>query len=298
MSQISCRGLILFILTIQLLHISGFELQESGPTLSLVRVNSSFRLSCRANSYYEWCTFYHTVSKCEFEWKRKPWNVTTTDCKDFGDRISFQGDYNKFECAIKIETSVPEDTGEWSCVLEKYVRGKSRGAGAKVQGQMDVSVHSNPLSLVQSACIKTSLESCYKGTQPPCFSEAELFQPPTLGMVGNSSTGKIQDDPEKIEAAVNATLEESRIKSTQKDVKTTDVGGNSSIVDPTIPANGTIQSGLDYQAPLPSSEANVTLKTSTTPSSGANATLKASTTPSSGANATLKASTLVELMQL
>ena len=156
---------------------------------------------------------------------------------------------------------------------------------------MDVSVHSNPLSLVQSACIKTSLESCYKGTQPPCFSEAELFQPPTLGMVGNSSTGKIQDDPEKIEAAVNATLEESRIKSTQKDVKTTDVGGNSSIVDPTIPANGTIQSGLDYQAPLPSSEANVTLKTSTTPSSGANATLKASTTPSSGANATLKAST-------
>ena len=155
---------------------------------------------------------------------------------------------------------------------------------------MDVSVHSSPLSHVQSACIKTSLESCYKGTQPPCFSEAEILQPPTLGMVGNSSTGKVQDDPEKIDAGVNATLVESGKKSTQKEVKTTDIGGNSTIFDLTIPANAT-KAGLDYQAHLPSSEAIATLKTATTPSSGTNATLKTSTTPSSGTNATFKTST-------
>ena len=44
-----------------------------------------------------------------------------------------QGRYDYYECGVEIRNAGPEDTGEWSCDLEEYIRGGERGQGAKVR---------------------------------------------------------------------------------------------------------------------------------------------------------------------
>jgi len=127
--------------------------------LTIVQQNKPFKVSCRTSTDYEWCTFYHNSKKCEFEWKRASWNITATYCDSFAQRIKFSGDYKSHICAIEMEAA-KEDTGEWICELEEYVRGGHRGSGKKVTGMMEVYVHSQNLSYEQSTCFKEAVEKC------------------------------------------------------------------------------------------------------------------------------------------
>ncbi len=38
----------------------------------------------------QWCTFQRGSRKCEYEWKRTPYNITVLDCNDFQGRAEFQ----------------------------------------------------------------------------------------------------------------------------------------------------------------------------------------------------------------
>ena len=47
--------------------------------------------------------------------------------------IQLQGDYNNYECGLDISTAEAEDTGDWTCEFESYVKGRKRGDGYKAQ---------------------------------------------------------------------------------------------------------------------------------------------------------------------
>ena len=45
---------------------------------------------------------------------------------------------DNYNCAIKLNYVIPEDSGNWTCVLEEWTNGYYRGYGKQVTGHMDV----------------------------------------------------------------------------------------------------------------------------------------------------------------
>ena len=78
---------ILILIYISITCIETFNLTEVNPKNITVLEGTDVILSCTVNNYYEWCTFIHNDKKCDFEWRRDVWNITTLDCTDFQDRI-------------------------------------------------------------------------------------------------------------------------------------------------------------------------------------------------------------------
>ena len=51
-------------------------------------VNSTLRLHCKANAYFEYCTWRHQSYVCEFEWKKSHNAVRQQRCNAYlKDRI-------------------------------------------------------------------------------------------------------------------------------------------------------------------------------------------------------------------
>lgn len=119
---------------------NAFSMTEEGPAQVNVKQGEKFKLMCKVDGWYEWCTFKHNGNVCDVEWKYDLKNVTTIDCASYEGRANFQGDYSKSECGIEITAASAEDAGEWSCEIEEYWSGKTRNYGTKVSGTMQVSV--------------------------------------------------------------------------------------------------------------------------------------------------------------
>ena len=132
---------------------SCFTLKKKSPNTKIsVKEGEDFTLSCTANNYYEWCTFIHPVKlprkykqksdyeikKCDFVWTNQANNITTLNCSDYQNRAIYVGNYDNYNCAIKLISVIPEDSGNWTCVLEEWTNGYYRGYGKQVTGHMDV----------------------------------------------------------------------------------------------------------------------------------------------------------------
>ena len=65
-----------------------------------------------------------------FEWKRSHDKVLKQDCGSFSNRMKYVGNYNNHECAIEIKAVTGMDEGLWTCTLESYVYGVTRGSEA------------------------------------------------------------------------------------------------------------------------------------------------------------------------
>ena len=132
-----------------------FTLKKITPNSKLrVKEGQDITLSCTANNYYEWCTFIHPVKlplkykqksedmyqikKCDFVWTNQAKNITTLNCSDYHNRAIYVGDYENYNCAIKLMSVIEEDTGNWTCVLEEWTDGYYRGYGKRITGHMDV----------------------------------------------------------------------------------------------------------------------------------------------------------------
>ena len=48
-----------------------------------VAVNSTLRLHCKTDSYYEYCTWRHQSQVCEFEWKKNHDKVLKQRCNPY-----------------------------------------------------------------------------------------------------------------------------------------------------------------------------------------------------------------------
>ena len=55
------------------------------------------------------------------------YNLSNSNSSHMLPRVSFKGDYQKYECTIQVEKITTEDDGMWKCEVESYVLGPFRG---------------------------------------------------------------------------------------------------------------------------------------------------------------------------
>ena len=55
------------------------------------------------------------------------YNLSNSNSSHKFPRVSFTGDYHKYECTIQVEKITTEDDGTWKCEVESYVFGPFRG---------------------------------------------------------------------------------------------------------------------------------------------------------------------------
>ena len=55
------------------------------------------------------------------------YNLSNSNSSHMFPRVSFKGDYHKYECTIQVEKITTEDDGMWKCEVESYVLGPFRG---------------------------------------------------------------------------------------------------------------------------------------------------------------------------
>merc|ERR1711936_1272200 len=120
--------------------VSAFRVKKVSPTEVRVKEGHPFKVICTTDNWYEWCTFKTNDKICEIEWKSDLYNVTMGQCEDYSGRVEFRGDYNQYECGLKISKARTEDAGEWSCELESFVKGGRRGDGYKAKKTFNVIV--------------------------------------------------------------------------------------------------------------------------------------------------------------
>jgi len=134
------KNIVIWILAILVTMSSSFNLEISHDDIS-VKTGDSFFLSCKADSSYEFCTFRSPNGVwCDYEWKRSEWNVTQGECAELHDRVTFSGIYEDHECAILVHEALISDSGVWSCEVESYYLGGSKGSGSVRIGEFNVEV--------------------------------------------------------------------------------------------------------------------------------------------------------------
>ncbi len=104
---------------------------HSPKNISYLAQGDDITLSCSSDNWWKWCTFKHAESGkvCDFQWKFEPYNVTVLDCDDFAGRFEFVGDYNNYNCAVKLTGMTGQEAGKWRCEMEEFWKGLQRGAG-------------------------------------------------------------------------------------------------------------------------------------------------------------------------
>merc|ERR1719391_1109713 len=84
-------------------EVGGFQVvADTAPVLAR-REGESVNITCRSDNYYEYCGFTNPVGeRCNFEWRRKEWNVTRRRCSELQHKVRFIGRYDRNECGIEI----------------------------------------------------------------------------------------------------------------------------------------------------------------------------------------------------
>ena len=47
----------------------------------------------------------------------QPWNISRSDCPELELRTSFAGDYNQYQCGLRVDAARTRDSGSWSCEM-------------------------------------------------------------------------------------------------------------------------------------------------------------------------------------
>ena len=116
---------------------------KSETSTTSVQQGQALELWCNVDSYWEFCLFTHLPSGklCDFKWKKDPWNVTVSDCNSFEGRSEYLGDYNNYECGIRIYNMSCQDSGEWRCDLRMYDRAEThRNIGPKASKKFQIQI--------------------------------------------------------------------------------------------------------------------------------------------------------------
>lgn len=106
----------------------GFKIVSTSQTEKVHQPGDTVTLACRADSYWEYCSWSHKQRKCDLEWKYSLGYVKKQDCHvDLDPRLNYTGNYEKHECSVTISSLQLGDAGSWSCEMESYVLGSTRG---------------------------------------------------------------------------------------------------------------------------------------------------------------------------
>ena len=118
---------VLSILALTSLPLRAVEISSMDPEsgynpsswLAELQLGWCLELWCNVDDYSEWCAFSHPSSNnfCDIQWKREPYNVTVNEC-NFEGSSEYLGNYDNYNCGIRIYHARIEDSREWRCDLE------------------------------------------------------------------------------------------------------------------------------------------------------------------------------------
>ena len=95
---------------------------------SRLKLGSNITLSCRKQSWYKHCDWYHESETCKFEWNFSSKNVEGRFCSpSLVSRVEFVENSDNYRCSIKLYNIRKSDEGKWKCKLYEYVSGKFYG---------------------------------------------------------------------------------------------------------------------------------------------------------------------------
>lgn len=107
-----------------------FTLVQSNYTSKIKKMEGDTgELWCQTDQYWEWCRWVHYDKYCDFEWESYSDGVVTTSCDFPPGKVELLGDYDQFQCGIRIHDLDTKDRGLWLCEVEKYYSGFSRRYG-------------------------------------------------------------------------------------------------------------------------------------------------------------------------
>ena len=88
--------------------VSSYDFGHVNPDV-LVMEGSPLKLMCSTDDHYEYCTYTSPKKQeCHFEWKRRLNGIKKMACED---RIKFNGNYDNYQCGIKINKVTQENWG-------------------------------------------------------------------------------------------------------------------------------------------------------------------------------------------
>merc|ERR1719208_364301 len=135
---------------------SAFSVTKTEPKEIRVKLGEPFTILCAVDGWYEYCTFKHAETSCNIDWKREPYNVTMGECSNYEGRVEFRGDYNNYECGLKITESKAEDSGDWTCEFEQYAKALVRGDGSTSKGTFKVIVDATTTTTTTTTATTTT----------------------------------------------------------------------------------------------------------------------------------------------
>lgn len=108
--------------------VASFSIVSVSEHAAPYTAGDTVQLVCRADGWWEYCSWTHGDTQCDLEWKYATSNVTKQECHSkLTTRVSIAGDYNNHECSIRIKNVDIGDAGTWKCKMESYVSGIGRG---------------------------------------------------------------------------------------------------------------------------------------------------------------------------
>ena len=137
---------------------SAIKIKEVIPSQVGVNQGGSFAVICKADDWYERCTFRKGEKSCDIMWT---WgtNIELDKC-DFDGRVELKGRYADHEGGIELSGADADDDGEWSCEFESWGRNRNRvrGDGEIVKKTFMVDVEIHKTTTTTTATTKTTPE--------------------------------------------------------------------------------------------------------------------------------------------
>ena len=139
--------LIIFMLEVESYEVLGNIYHGNGSKLeSVAQQGSNLILKCKGSKSYERCFWKHNRHECHFEWMRKALFLGGDLKKKYCDRyfsnkiIVQKEKYENHECSLLLKNVESSDEGDWSCQLEEYKFGSSKGSRGSITLTLNVEV--------------------------------------------------------------------------------------------------------------------------------------------------------------
>ena len=93
-------------------------------------------LMCKASDHYDVCLFISPDGEtCQVKWDGSLRRASVTSCSNVR-RFEFVGNYDEFECGVKIVADVGA-VGKWSCYVKEY---RNFGTGREVHADINIKI--------------------------------------------------------------------------------------------------------------------------------------------------------------
>ena len=139
--------LIVFMLEVESYEVLGNIYHGNGSKLeNEAQQGSNLILKCKGTKSYERCFWRHNGHECHFEWMRNALflggDLKKKYCgRYFTNKVKIQKEkYKNHECSLLLKNVESSDEGDWSCQLEEYQFGSSKGSKGSVTLTLNVEV--------------------------------------------------------------------------------------------------------------------------------------------------------------